>query len=67
MYINKKTFSFVKKNANTIIFMKRKVKIGIWNTIIYMLVVISLGVALPVRSQNNYKVKCWNNLEKWEK
>ena len=37
--------------------MKRKVKIGIWNTIIYMLVVISLGVALPVRSQNNYKVK----------
>ena len=57
MYINKKTFSFVKKNANTIIFMKRKVKIGIWNTIIYMLVVISLGVALPVRSQNNYKVK----------
>ena len=57
MHINKKTFSFVKKNANTIIFMKRKVKIGIWNTIIYMLVVISLGVALPVRSQNNYKVK----------
>ena len=37
--------------------MKRKVKIGIWNTIIYMLVVISLGVALPVRSQNNYKIK----------
>lgn len=37
--------------------MKRKAKSRLGYTIVHLLVFISLGVALPVRSQSNQKVK----------